>query len=162
MLERRTRALRRLENAWAKYLGNPVPVEGKNAIFGYVPAEEVERIVDPVTQDSDTESEDRVPTGNLVDVEDNMSSTPGRNRLGTRDEDDLEARLLRPSRATIINPLRSRPTLRPNWWGKVDALDWYAEQFRLADEDVKRRRKGKFRPTGVAFVTFQSLAAAVC
>ncbi|KWU44595.1 DUF221-domain-containing protein, partial [Rhodotorula sp. JG-1b] len=111
LLERRTRALTTLEEAWSKYLGNPVPVEGKKAM-----------------RDSD---------------------------------DDLEARLLSPARPSIVNPSRKRPRIRPHWFTtKVDALDYYAEQFRRADEAVRRRRKGKFRPTGVAFVTFQTMAAA--
>ncbi|KPV72603.1 uncharacterized protein RHOBADRAFT_29756 [Rhodotorula graminis WP1] len=112
LLERRTRALVTLEQAWAKYLGNP----------------------------------------------DDEEETDGARRDA---DDDLEARLLSPSRPTIVNPARKRPTLRPHWFAKkVDALDHYAEQFRRADEAVRKRRRGKFRPTGVAFVTFQTIAAA--
>lgn len=168
LLERRTRALKTLEVAWCRYLGNPVPVEGPKAVFGYVPTVEVERIMEPATQEEDGDQAEReehagangVREGRLVDAEEGERSARG--PLDNPDDDDLEARLLTPTRATIINPSRKRPTLRTRWFGpKVDALDFYAEQFRLADDDVKRRRKGKFRPTGVAFVTFESLAAAV-
>lgn len=172
LLERRTKTLRALEVAWSRYLGNPVPVEGPKAVFGYNPSVEVERIVEPtVSRDEDDEDDhdengspvegrNGTPEGRLVDIE--GGGRPSRGPLEDPLEDDLEARLLTPTRATIINPSRKRPKLRTTWFGrKVDALDWYAEQFRLADEDVKTRRQGKFRPTGVAFVTFESLAAAV-
>lgn len=146
LLEKRTKALRTLEEAWCKYLGNPVPVEGKKAVFGYDASIEVERIVQPGASPAGTPTRDRSPErrggeGRLVDV-----SEDGGHDEDLDDEADLEARLLTPSRPTIINSARQRPKLRPGWFRKkVDALDYYAEQFRLADEDVKRRRKGRFR-----------------
>lgn len=168
LLEKRTAALRTLEEAWCKWLGNPVPVEGPNAVFGYDATKEVERILDPTGSPSSSppdvnggeEEEVRMPReGRLVDFEGRVSME----QEEMDDEADLEARLLSPStRSVIIHPTRKRPMLRPRWLArKVDALDFYAEQFRIADDDVTRRRKGKFRPTGVAFVTFESLAAAV-
>lgn len=62
----------------------------------------------------------------------------------------------------IVVPHRPRPTLRPGWFkGKVDALEYLEEQFRRADEAVKeRRRKGKFRAAGSAFVTFEAMSSA--
>ncbi|KAI5477633.1 DUF221 domain containing membrane protein [Pseudohyphozyma bogoriensis] len=166
LLERRTRALQRLEGAWQKYLGNPVPVEGKNAVFGYDPAEEVRRILEPTEGQAAEGSEGSgIPEGQLVDVENGEGGErefgTARGALNPESDEDLEARLLPPSRTNIINPARPRPMLRPGWFSKkVDALDFYAAQFRIADEDVRRRRMGKFRPTGSAFVTFQSLASA--
>ncbi|KAK4703754.1 calcium permeable stress-gated cation channel, partial [Phenoliferia sp. Uapishka_3] len=171
LLEQRTKALRDLEIAWSRYLGNPVPIEGPKAVFGYIPAAEVERIneespspsveeddVQDTTSPMDLRSGGR--EGRLVEIDGEGTESRG-GPLATPNEDDLEARLLTPSRATIINPSRKRPTFRPTWFGKkVDALDWYAEKFRSADELVRKRRQGKFRPTGVAFITFESLAAA--
>ena len=163
LLERRTRALVTLEQAWAKYLGNPVPSEGKKAVSGY----EREREVDDIVHGAEASS---IPVngngmgaaareGRLVDLEDDDDDEADGARRDA--DDDLEARLLSPSRPTIFNPARKRPTLRPHWFAKkVDALDHYAEQFRRADEAVRKRRRGKFRPTGVAFVTFQTIAAA--
>lgn len=173
LLERRTRALTTLEEAWSKYLGNPVPVEGKKAVFGYERDLEVEAILHgPVdasppsrpTGVNRTDTATGPATGQLVEVDDDEDDD-GRGRGDStemRDPDaDLEARLLSPARPAIVNPSRKRPRIRPHWFTKkVDALDYYAEQFRLADEAVRRRRKGKFRPTGVAFVTFQTMAAA--
>lgn len=170
LLERRTRALRRLEVAWCRYVGNPVEVKGPNAVFGFDASKEVERIWDPVrentTRDDVLGSPEVSPNGalegRLIDFGNVENQQRRREQDEMDDEADLEARLLSPeTRATIITN-RPRPTIRPNWFArKVDALDWYAEQFRIADEDVKKRRRGKFRPTGVAFVTFDSLAAAV-
>lgn len=177
LLENRTKKLRKLEEEWAKWLGNPVPVEGKKKVWGYDAQIEVERILEPGSSpresvDGDAADDDDVERG----VGGGGSGGRGRGREGRLidtgdgednaneldDSADLEARLLTPSRPTILNPNKKRPMLRPGWFRrKVDALDWYAEEFRKADEDVKRRRKGKFRPTGVSFVTFQSLAAAV-
>ncbi|GAA5984720.1 hypothetical protein JCM10908_003473 [Rhodotorula pacifica] len=170
LLERRTRALTTLEEAWAKYLGNPVPVEGKKAVFGYERDLEVEAILHgpveaaPSVRPDGSNAPAGPATARLVDVddEDDGHVEVGGNSTEMRDpDDDLEARLLSPAHPPIVNPSRKRPRLRPHWFTKkVDALDYYAEQFRLADEAVRRRRKGKFRPTGVAFVTFQTMAAA--
>ncbi|GAA5902674.1 hypothetical protein JCM6882_004039 [Rhodosporidiobolus microsporus] len=165
LLERRTKALRTLENEWSKYLGNPVPVEGKKAVFGYDRDYEVDRILNGPEASSDgaqqnggasrQENGGSSRSGRLIDVD-------GSDEDEQRDEDDdLEARLLAPAHPTIVNSSKKRPTIRPHWFTrKVDALDYYAEQFRKADQAVRKRRKGKFRPTGVAFVTFQTLAAA--
>lgn len=167
LLERRTRALVTLEQAWAKYLGNPVPVEGQKAVFGYDREAEVDAILHGEEANSTPEEGEEVDggparggrNGRLIDVDDEEDAA---DQGEARDaDDDLEARLLSPSRPTIVNPARKRPKLRPHWFGKkVDALDHYAEQFRRADEAVRKRRRGKFRPTGVAFVTFQTIAAA--
>ncbi|GAA6046727.1 hypothetical protein JCM3770_003137 [Rhodotorula araucariae] len=161
LLERRTRALVTLEQAWAKYLGNPVPSDGSKAVFGYDRDREADAIIHgPAELSADTsvteEQRGVGRSGRLVDVDD------GEDEEGDREQgDELEAQLVSSARPTIVNPARKRPTLRPHWFGKkVDALDHYAEVFRRADEAVKKRRRGKFRPTGVAFVTFQTIAAA--
>lgn len=155
LLEKRTVALRTLEVAWTKYLGNPVPIEGDNAVYGYVPRQEVEKIVDPNVTPPPISPP--IAEGQLVDV-DSPNMLPKSNT-------DLEAALATStsfSNHHIINPSRPRPTLRPTFLSqKVDALEYYATEFRKADEEVKKRRQGKFRPTGVAFVTFESLASAV-
>lgn len=159
LLERRTSALATLEKAWTKYLGNPVPVEGKKAVSGYDREAEVETILRGAVDAPDAGREEEEQTGRdpsrngrLIDVDDDEQEDP---------EEDLEAQLLLRVKSAISTPGRKRPTLRPHWFAKkVDALDYYAEQFRRADEAVRKRRKGKFRPTGVAFVTFQTIASA--
>jgi hypothetical protein len=156
LLVRRTQTLKVLESAWCKYLGNPVKGEGDGAIWGYVPRDEVERIVDPTASPRVTiPQQESPPLVNLDDREEQEDQIDSNS--------DLEARLLAPtSRTQIINPNHPRPTIRRSiFTQKIDALDFYAEQFRKADDDVKSRRRGKFSATGVAFVTFESLAAAV-
>ncbi|BGP27145.1 hypothetical protein JCM10295v2_006109 [Rhodotorula toruloides] len=161
LLERRTQTLATLEKAWAKYLGNPVPVEGKKAVSGYDREAEVDAILrgpaEAVDADAHAVEEqngggESSRYGRLIDVDDDEQEEP---------EDDLEAQLVSRVKSTISTPGHKRPTLRPHWFGKkIDALDRYAEQFRKADDAVRKRRKGKFRPTGVAFVTFQTIASA--
>lgn len=182
-LERRTRALRTLEAAWTDYLGNPVPVEGKHAVFGYERDHQVEQILSSsspeVTEvfvdeerslglageaggggDARMNGGNRGSEARLIDV--------GGDEEDERFENEAEAESIMSARAFAnssspkIISSRKRPTIRPHWFGKkVDALEYYAEQFRKADQAVRNRRKGKFRPTGTAFVTFQSLASAV-
>lgn len=168
LLVRRTRALRILEAAWCRYLGNPVKGEGDGAIWGYVPRQEVERIVDPYATPSPIATPTEAPattttTGRLVNIDDDEDER-GEDHIESNSdlEANLSQRFATPARTHIINPNRPRPTLRRSIFSKkIDALEFYAEEFRKADEEVKNRRKGKFRPTGVAFVTFESLAAAV-
>ncbi|SCZ96759.1 BZ3500_MvSof-1268-A1-R1_Chr4-1g06692 [Microbotryum saponariae] len=177
LLHERTKALMALEKAWVDWLGNPVPVpvEGGSlsvllgkasdvdiCVKGYDPKVEVERILQPGASPSTTPTRDRSPErgtsggareGRLIHTFDGPDDDD--------DDDDLEARLLEPARAKIVHPKKPRPTTRLGWFGKrVDKLDHLAAKFREADEQVRKRRRGRFRPTGVAFVTFQSLAAA--
>ncbi|KAI0720255.1 hypothetical protein C8T65DRAFT_633946 [Cerioporus squamosus] len=62
----------------------------------------------------------------------------------------------------LVLPNRKRPTVRPRWFSrKVDAIEYYEDKFREADELVKkRRRSGRFKPTHVAFVTFEKMSSA--
>ncbi|KAI0352968.1 DUF221-domain-containing protein [Trametes cingulata] len=62
----------------------------------------------------------------------------------------------------LVLPNRKRPTIRPGWFKrKVDALEYYEQKFREADELVKkRRRSGRFKTTHVAFVTFEKMSSA--
>ncbi|KAI0750936.1 hypothetical protein C8Q80DRAFT_1154688 [Daedaleopsis nitida] len=62
----------------------------------------------------------------------------------------------------LVLPNRKRPTLRPRWFSKkVDAIEYYEDKFREADELVKKRRRtGRFKPSHVAFVTFEKMSSA--
>jgi calcium permeable stress-gated cation channel len=68
-----------------------------------------------------------------------------------------------PPQARFVTPHKPRPTLRPRWFSKkVDALEYLEAEFKKADEAVKeRRRRGRFRPAGSAFVTFETMSSAV-
>lgn len=63
----------------------------------------------------------------------------------------------------LVLPNRKRPTLRPGWFSRtVDAIEYYEDKFREADELVKKRRRtGRFKPSHVAFVTFEKMSSAV-
>ncbi|KAF8955390.1 hypothetical protein BDZ97DRAFT_1674228 [Flammula alnicola] len=62
----------------------------------------------------------------------------------------------------LVVPHRHRPTIRPGWFKpKVDALEYLEAQFKEADELVKKKRRlGKFKSTGAAFVTFEKMSSA--
>ncbi|KAE8383736.1 hypothetical protein BDV26DRAFT_250688 [Aspergillus bertholletiae] len=58
-----------------------------------------------------------------------------------------------------------RPTVRL-WYGPlklryrhIDAIDYYEEKLRRIDEDILAARSKEFRPTELAFVTMESIAA---
>jgi len=63
----------------------------------------------------------------------------------------------------FVVPHKPRPTLRPGWFvPKVDALEYLEKRFKEADELVKKKRRtGRFRATGSAFVTFEKMSSAV-
>ncbi|KAJ3503140.1 hypothetical protein NLJ89_g8565 [Agrocybe chaxingu] len=62
----------------------------------------------------------------------------------------------------LVVPHRQRPTIRPGWFKpRVDALEYLEAEFRKADELVKKKRRfGKYRSTGAAFVTFEKMSSA--
>lgn len=119
LLDKRTQALLKLEQAWVKYVGNP------SSVVNYDPSLNVR---------SDTAN------GLLVDVGDGGESQPNR----------------------LVVPRRSRPTLRPNWfsWKRVDSIEHLQSEFQELDELVQKRRRSKFKPTNVAFVTFEKMSSA--
>ena len=63
----------------------------------------------------------------------------------------------------LVLPNRKRPTVRQGWFTrKVDAIEHYEDKFGEADDLVKKRRRtGRFKPTHVAFVTFEKMSSAV-
>jgi len=136
LLDERTKALLELEGKWTEYVGNPSVVEE----------------YDPMA---------------LVGDEGGSTLRGGRGGGHGGGEEDVENgdRMAgeRP-RGRFVVPHRPRPTIRPGWFKpKVDALEWLEERFRKADELVKRKRRlGKFRSTGAAFVTFEKMSSAVC
>ena len=115
LLDARTRALLKLEEAWTSYVGNPSTVE---------------------------EYDPERTGGVLIDI-------------------DIEGGQSR--QTNFVVPHRPRPTLRPGWFkSKVDALEYLERRFKEADEQVKKKRRtGKFRSTGTAFVTFEKMSSAV-
>lgn len=76
---------------------------------------------------------------------------------------DTDAASIESQPEQLVLPNRKRPTIRPGWFKrKVDALEYYEQKFREADELVKkRRRNGRFKASHVAFVTFEKMSSAV-
>ncbi|KAJ2964731.1 hypothetical protein NQZ79_g257 [Umbelopsis isabellina] len=68
-------------------------------------------------------------------------------------------------RLPLFKPRRSRPVIRDGMMGivgkKVDAVEYYSEQFNYLDDIVmKARRLGRYPPSTVGFVTFESVISA--
>lgn len=150
LLQERTLKLRQLETAWSKFLGNPTRLPDYNR------ETETAKILQGTGPVTPPASLSRATTGQLIEHD-----------AAHEAHEDLEAARRAPSPRPFPSsgqleiPGKKRPTVRPGWFSKsVDALDYYRDQFLQADEVVRKARKGKFRPTGVAFVTFESAAAA--
>lgn len=85
---------------------------------------------------------------------------------GSTDDDAGENGSLIGTGGSVIRPFkRPRPmaTIRYGRFGlrrkQVDAIDYYTERLREADENVRRLRKQEFAPTPLAFVTMDSVAS---
>lgn len=85
---------------------------------------------------------------------------------GNTDDDAGENGNLIGTGGSVIRPFkRPRPmaTIRYGRFGlrrkQVDAIDYYTERLREADENVRRLRKQEFAPTPLAFVTMDSVAS---
>jgi hypothetical protein len=115
LLDKRTKALLELEQAWTGYVGNPSTVE---------------------------EYDPENTGGALIDIDPEGGQS---------------------TQTKLVVPHRPRPTVRPKWLGsKLDALEYLERQFKEADDRVKKKRRaGKFRSTGSAFVTFEKMSSAV-
>lgn len=162
LLEDRTTKLLALETAWMKYVGNPVSKEALQS--GY----DRDALTREIIFDEDGRPEGAARGYNVRMSEDDLlagtsdivsPTTPAPE--DTTEQSDLEA----PPMGTkdhfeIAN--KKRPTHRPRLITneKVDLLDHLARQYRTADEAVKRRRKGRFRPANIAFVTFEDIGSA--
>jgi hypothetical protein len=85
-------------------------------------------------------------------------------------QDDEDQHLIQPNgngEAHHTSPADVRPTTRI-WYGgwrmrskKIDAIDYYEEQLRRLDEQIKDARKKEYEPASLAFVTLDSIAACV-
>ncbi|ODN85669.1 membrane protein [Cryptococcus wingfieldii CBS 7118] len=151
VLERRTSALRKLEEAWAAWVGNPAQ------LGGYDP-----HIYSGKTTPQEQEQQTQEPhEGVLVDVDgaDNGDTTSLLSAAPQTYGDDTESDGQHPHAHIHIQTTRPSPTLRPRILGtKVDAIKHWEKKFRLADEEVKElRRTGKFGSTHAAFVTFEDV-----
>jgi hypothetical protein len=127
----RMSVLRRLEEAWTVHLGH----------------RRVERSLEtlPISQPA--------PPGPAVTLEDHEDGA----LLGGSSN----------GRPHIVPYARTRPTTRI-WYGRfnlqhrsVDAIDYYEEKLRRADENIKALRKKEFTACSLAFITLDSVASCV-
>ncbi|CAG8522677.1 3828_t:CDS:10 [Paraglomus occultum] len=121
-IEQRTKRLRKTEEAYVKWLGNPCTDENYD------------------------------PEALLKEVEHKTSTNP---------QDDPEAGTVNPN----TNYLKEeRPTVKTGFLGlfgeKVDAIDYYYDQFEYYDNLVKQGRRSAYVPTSVGFVTFANMSSA--
>ncbi|KAL1304666.1 hypothetical protein AAFC00_003625 [Neodothiora populina] len=122
--------LRKLEEAWTVYLGHRTVERNLESL--------------PITQPS--------PPGPTVD--------------GDTDHDETRTALLsHDTQAAAVPYARTRPMAklrygRFGWNSKsVDAIDYYEEKLRGVDEKITDLRQKDFKPTPLAFVTMDSVAA---
>ncbi|KAA1085271.1 hypothetical protein PGT21_001349 [Puccinia graminis f. sp. tritici] len=146
LLSRRTKALINLEEAWAKWLGNPVRGE---AALNYHPEEELARIVYH-PRDDQTPNSDLTSSSNL--------NTSLRSPANPHDPTPFPVQPTLPHPSLKQVSTLPRPTFRPYWFSrkKVDLIDHLTAEFQQADDLVRRRRKGNFRCHSIGFVTFKS------
>ena len=164
LLEDRTDKLIALEKAWIQYVGNPVSDKALEA--GY----DRKTLVDQILEDAEGR-EEGARQGELSrtnDEDDRLvaisspqsPATPIISSI-TGTMLDIENAVLAKSKQFEI-PGKKRPEQKTSILSKerIDLLDHCAYQYRMADEAVRKRRKGRFKPTNVAFVTFKNLESA--
>lgn len=127
----RNMVLRQLEEAWTVYLGHRTIERNLESL--------------PIMQP--------VPPGPSVESEDET------------DHDAVRSRLLSSSQARPVPYSRPRPKARLRF-GRfnlrskiVDAIDYYEDKLKTADDEIRELRKKEFAPTPLAFVTMDSVAA---
>jgi calcium permeable stress-gated cation channel len=129
LMDERSKVLRNLERAWTKYLGFKRP-----------------------SGDSNT----------LPLVRSHQQS------VGTAFGDDVERSQLLwegGARPHIVNHANTRPKIRLRYgplklrYRSIDAIDYYEEKLRRLDEKIAAARLKEYPPTGLAFVTMESMSA---
>jgi hypothetical protein len=129
-LDKRTDALLRLEEAWVSWVGNPARADGYDPNMYHNTSKAVSPAVEPP-----------------------VSVSP----LEQVTHDDPES--IR-QRFSSIQTAKPRPTKRIGL-RKVDAIEYWENQFLEADHEVQTlRQTGRFRPTHVAFVSFEDVKSA--
>ncbi|GMK59469.1 hypothetical protein CspeluHIS016_0800750 [Cutaneotrichosporon spelunceum] len=149
-LDKRTHALRKLENAWVDWIGNPAKAEGytpdiyNNAMHHGNGG--THRQASP---------EDETDTAPLLPSTGDVSATYG--------STELDPEVLR-REYSHIHTTKPRPRFRPHLFGsKVDTISYWEKKFGIADEMVRHlRRTGEFPATHVAFVTFEDVKDTQC
>lgn len=165
LLEERTAKLLELEAAWVDYVGNPISKATRASAY------DRERLMRQINDDDDGRAEgaryaeearleDEQVIGSLIDL--SPPHTPAESATPTENGSaQPESGTLMSKRLFEIEG-KKRPEVRTRLLTneKADKLEQLAHQFRVADEAVRKRRAGRFKPANVAFVTFADLADA--
>ncbi|WWD22163.1 hypothetical protein CI109_106652 [Kwoniella shandongensis] len=155
VLEKRTNALMKLEEAWVDWVGNPAGA----AVKGY----DSNVYTKPITSRSMTSSPQPAEAPLIPDLDDDNDTTPTAtpsNGSTAHASSVYDAEDGSTSESHVhVHTTRPRPTMRPRWFGaKVDAIEFWERKFRDADDEVRElRKKGRFAATHAAFVTFEDV-----
>nr|XP_019005258.1 uncharacterized protein I203_02105 [Kwoniella mangroviensis CBS 8507]OCF68719.1 membrane protein [Kwoniella mangroviensis CBS 8507] len=164
VLERRTVALLKLEEAWVDWVGNPANklIKGYNSnvyikppLAGSLSTSPQRTEVRLIPDLEDNDDEEETHQGPKLTSASANGSSSSNTELAQSQSSALEEG---EQRAHVhIHTTRPRPTYRPNWFGnKVDAIEYWEKEFEKADEEVKElRKRGRFEATHAAFVTFE-------
>ena len=160
VLQRRTRALMKLEEAWVEWVGNPVGP----GVRGYDPEvySETPRVAKTTTASPLREPEPLIPgLDENGDTETSRDQSRAQSEISDRNGGTADSETDGPR--INVHTTRPRPTMRPRRFGaKVDAIEFWEKKFRAADEEVKDlRQTGHFEATHAAFVTFEDVKDAV-
>ncbi|WVR04534.1 hypothetical protein IAU60_001541 [Kwoniella sp. DSM 27419] len=155
VLEKRTAALLKLEEAWVDWVGNPVNrgVEGYDSRIYTKPTVAGNITASPQPAEAPLIPDLDEPASSIANGNDRNDSTAFQGRTESQAEDGEG-----PAHQHI-HTTRPRPTYRPRWFGaKVDAIEYWEKEFRVADQEVRElRKKGRFEATHAAFVTFEDV-----
>jgi hypothetical protein len=163
LLEERTSKLLALEAAWTQYVGNPVLPEAlKN---GYNRDEFTREIIHD--DDGRQEGAERGYTVRASEDDGNRNNgispeqSPATPSVPLMSDHDIEAAGDTSVHTfTVPGKRRQKKSLSAFSKEQVDMLDHLARQYRVADEAVRQRRKGRFKAANIAFVTFQDIGSA--
>ncbi|KAI9885633.1 MAG: bifunctional endoribonuclease/protein kinase ire1 [Watsoniomyces obsoletus] len=130
LMDERAQVLRRLEEAWAVYLGRRQVERNRETLpIAQPPPPE------PLASDESAEED----SGLLNDGQSRNVTKPYAKK--------------RPITTIRFGFLKLKSQ-------KVDAIDYYEEKLRRLDEKIKETRQKEFQPTALAFITLDSIAAA--
>lgn len=129
LMEERMKILRNLERAWTEYLG----LKKRNRDCNTLPLLRSHQRTTSVTSDAGTERSQLLENEN------------GRPHVSSQTN-------ARPRTRIWYGPLKLR-------FRTIDAIDYYEEKLRRLDEKIVVARQKEYPPTGLAFVTMESISA---
>ncbi|OBZ88317.1 Calcium permeable stress-gated cation channel 1 [Choanephora cucurbitarum] len=173
LIKKRANALKRLEEAYAKYWGNPCRIPGYDPDRILDDVEMYKRVLDLAEKRESSSSEEEDDQDNqfrlLSSREDGsrlkspLNSLRRKTRLGTT---TFFKGLVEPTLGLKKGTQSKRPMVRLGLFGlfgkKVDAIEYYTKLFDDLDKSViEARQSPNYEMTNVAFVTFEEMSSAL-